>query len=103
MTPGGGKYNDDRRFAREVGRRATRRAAWLRRGERPLAMNLAMIGALGWLVVTPTLAGVFLGRWLDRRFDTGILWSGALLTLGVAIGSALAWRRVGELAREDEP
>jgi ATP synthase protein I len=98
-----GANDDDRRFAREVGRRAAWRAAWLRSGERPLARNLAMIGALGWLVVTPTLAGVFLGRWLDQRLHTGILWSGALLTLGVALGCAVAWRRVRQLEREEEP
>ena len=103
MTSERGESEDDRHFAREVGRRAAWRAAWVRTGERPLAKNLAMIGALGWLIVTPTLVGVFLGRWLDRRLDTGILWSGALLTLGVALGCAIAWRRVRQLDREEGP
>lgn len=62
-----------------------------------------MIGALGWLVITPTLAGVFLGRWLDRRLAAGILWTGALLVAGLTVGCILAWRRIQDIQREDEP
>ena len=93
----------DAELTRSVARRAARRAFWLAHGERSLAQNLAMIGALGWLVVTPTLAGVFFGRWLDHRFGTGIFWTGALIVLGLALGCSLAWRRVQEIQREDEP
>ena len=98
-SPSDGPNKD---LAGSVGRRAARRAFWLRHGERSLAQNLAMIGALGWLVVTPTLAGVFIGRWLDHRLHAGIFWSGALLTIGLALGCVLAWRRVQDLQREDQ-
>lgn len=89
-------------LAHAVGRRSARRAFWLAHGERSLARNLGMIGALGWLVIVPTLAGVFLGRWLDRRFDAGIFWTGALLFVGVALGCFTAWRRIQEIQREDQ-
>ncbi len=89
-------------LARTVARRAARRAFWQAHGERSLAQNLAMIGALGWLVVTPTLVGVFLGRWLDGRLHSGIFWSGALLTAGLVLGCAIAWRRIQQIQREDE-
>jgi ATP synthase protein I len=102
MTPARSPIPDDADLARSTGRRAARRAYWLAHGERSLARNLAMIGALGWLVVTPTLAGVFLGRWLDHRLGSGIFWTGGLLTAGVALGCALAWRRVKEIEREDD-
>lgn len=92
----------DARLVRSIAQRAARRAFWQSHGERSLAQNLAMIGALGWLVVTPTVAGLFLGRWLDRRFDAGIFWTGALLTIGIAAGCAIAWRRIQEIQREDE-
>ena len=36
-------------------RRRKRDEFWRAHGERSLAENLAMIGALGWLIVTPTL------------------------------------------------
>lgn len=74
--------------------RRQREEFWRRTGERPLWRNVSMIGALGWLIVTPTLLGVLIGRWLDVRFGTGIFWSGALIMLGAALGGYLAWQRI---------
>lgn len=79
---------------RAVRLREERSERWKKEGERPLWQNLSMVGALGWLIVTPTLLGVLLGRWLDRTFGTGIFFSGALIFLGITIGSYLAWQRV---------
>lgn len=53
-----------------------------------------MIGALGWTIIIPTLLGVFIGRWLDRTFHSGIFWTLGLLVLGLAIGCTLAWKRM---------
>lgn len=74
--------------------RRERRERWQREGERSLAQNLAMIGALGWTIVIPTLIGLFVGRWLDRTLDSGIFWTLGLLVLGLAIGCTLAWKRM---------
>ena len=59
-------------------------------------MNLSMIGALGWLIVAPTLLGVFLGRWLDSKLGTGVTFSGALTFAGACFGFFLAWHRMNE-------
>ncbi|MFC3675706.1 AtpZ/AtpI family protein [Ferrovibrio xuzhouensis] len=74
--------------------RRNRRALWLREGERSLAQNLAMIGALGWTIITPTLIGIFAGRWLDRLFSAGLFWTLGLLVAGLALGCWLAWKRI---------
>jgi ATP synthase protein I len=74
--------------------RQERRALWRREGERSLGQNLAMIGALGWTVVIPTLIGIFAGRWLDREFHSGIFWTLGLLVAGLTIGCAMAWQRI---------
>jgi len=74
--------------------RRERRARWEREGERSLGRNLAMIGALGWTIVTPTLIGIFAGRWLDRQFGSGIFWTLGLLVLGLTLGCVLAWKRM---------
>ena len=37
--------------------RRGRRERWRREGERSVGQNLAMIGVLGWTIVTPTLIG----------------------------------------------
>lgn len=79
-----------------VERRQSRRAQWEEEGERPLWKNLSMVGALGWLVVTPTLLGVFLGRWFDELLATGVTFSGALTFLGACFGLYLAWKRMND-------
>jgi ATP synthase protein I len=83
-----------------VRRESARRARHRQEGERPLGLDLATIGALGWLVVTPMLGGVLAGRALDRLAGTGILWTGAFLVAGAALGGWLAWRRMMEMGSE---
>jgi len=90
--PHGNKGHEEMR--RVVRLREERSERWKREGERPPWRNLSMIGALGWLIVTPTLLGVLIGRWLDHTFDTGIQYTAALIFLGIAIGGYLAWQRV---------
>lgn len=74
--------------------RQERRARWQREGERSIGQNLAMIGAFGWTIVTPTLMGIFAGRWLDNKLGSGIFWTLGLLVLGLALGCRLAWKRM---------
>jgi ATP synthase protein I len=74
--------------------RRGRQERWRREGERSIGQNLAMIGALGWTIVTPTLIGIFAGRWLDRAFASGIFWTLGLLVAGLAFGCWLAWQRI---------
>lgn len=54
--------------------------------EPSLGARLGQIGILGWMTVVPALAGVLLGRALDRHFDTGVFFSAPLLMLGAALG-----------------
>lgn len=74
--------------------RQERSRRWAEEGERPLWKNLSMVGALGWLIVVPTLLGVLIGRWLDHTFGTGTLFTGALIFVGVSLGGSMAWRRI---------
>jgi ATP synthase protein I len=65
-----------------------------REGERAIGRDLAMIGVLGWTIVTPTLLGIFAGRWLDGVFHSGIFWTLGLLVAGLALGCTLGWKRM---------
>lgn len=69
-----------------------RNRRWLREGDPSLGHRLAQVGALGWIIVTPMLLGIFLGRWLDHSFGTGIFWTAPLLLLGLALGGWSAWK-----------
>lgn len=77
---------------RAVKRRRELRARWRRDGERSMGRNLAMIGVLGWTVITPMVLGIFAGRWLDRRLHSGLFWTLGLFAAGLVVGCVLAWK-----------
>jgi ATP synthase protein I len=79
-------------MADAVRRQRERRRRWLTEGEPSVARFVGQIGVLGWIIVTPTLIGLFVGRWLDHKVGTGIFWSAPLLLVGVVIGCWSAWR-----------
>ena len=83
-------------LAATVRRRAGRDERGRREGEPTLMRQLAAVGVLGWIVVVPLLAGVALGRWLDRLWHGGITFTAAWLLLGLAIGCWSAWRWMHE-------
>ena len=82
----------DEELLAQVRRRAQRAQRWLREGEPTVARQLAAIGVLGWIIVLPLLAGIAAGRWLDHRLASGLLFTGALLLLGLFVGCWSAWR-----------
>jgi ATP synthase protein I len=81
-----------------VNRFGERRRRFRREQGRSLGLALSMVG-LGWLVVIPALLGLFVGRWLDTRFGTGLTLRAGLGLLGLAFGCAAAWKRVARRAR----
>lgn len=54
--------------------------------------SLALIGSVGWPIVLLATGGALLGRYLDERFGTGVRFTLALLTVGTAVGSLIAFR-----------
>ena len=79
-------------LADAVRRQRQRQQRWLREGEPSMVRFVGQIGVLGWIIVTPMLIGLFIGRWLDHKFGSGIFWSAPLLLVGVVIGCWSAWR-----------
>ena len=92
---GDGGLGGEERQLEEAARRAElRREHWLRTGEWPLGRALAMMGRFGWTIVAPILLGAFIGRWLDRTFDSGVFWSATLMFAGAAAGFWAVWKRM---------
>jgi ATP synthase protein I len=84
---------DDRDpLVEQARRRRDRHARWLREGDMSVVRRLAQIGVLGWIIVTPMLAGAFLGRWLDGWLETGVFWTAPLLMLGLVLGGWFGWK-----------
>ncbi len=86
-TPG-----EQDRLVTQTRLRGERHGRWLRDGEPSVGRRLAQIGVLGWIVVVPMLLGLFAGRWLDHRFNSGLFCSAPLLILGAALGCWSAWK-----------
>jgi ATP synthase protein I len=61
--------------------------------------SLSVIGIVGWSVVVPTLVGVALGVWIDKRWPSRFSWALILMISGLMLGSANAWLRI----RRDQP
>lgn len=80
------------RLVTSIRQRSARQDKARREGEPSFGGYLAQVGVLGWTIVVPTLLGMFLGRWIDHRLNSGIFWTGPLLLIGLAIGCWSAWR-----------
>jgi ATP synthase protein I len=57
--------------------------------------GLGMFGIIGWSIAMPTLLGIVLGLWLDRRYPGEFSWTIALLFAGVTVGVLNAWYWIG--------
>lgn len=75
----------------KAARRDRRRLARRDRG-RSFWRSLALVGSVGWPIVTLATAGAFFGHMLDVRWHAGVRWALVLLTLGTTIGCWMAWR-----------
>ena len=83
---------EDDPLVKGVRLRGERNLRRLREGDPSVARRLAQIGVLGWMIVVPMLMGLFVGRWLDRTFNSGVFCTAPLLMLGLALGCWSAWK-----------
>jgi len=84
--------DDQDSLVKEARLRGERHQRWLREGAPSVARQLARIGVLGWIIVIPILIGVFVGHWLDQKFNSGAFWTAPLLMLGGVLGYYSAWK-----------
>jgi len=82
---------DDEQFRRTIAGKEDRKVRARRQGDRGPWFWLGMFGMVGWSVAIPTLMGIAIGVWLDRRFDGRISWTLTMLFIGVALGCWTAW------------
>lgn len=53
--------------------------------------GLGMFGLVGWSVAVPTLAGIFIGLWIDIKHPGRYSWTLMLMVIGLAMGCVNAW------------
>jgi ATP synthase protein I len=92
-------------FSRKVGEVEARKLKTKRRGVQGIWLGLGMFGLIGWAVTIPTLLGVLLGAFLDKRYPSVHSWTLTLLIVGLFVGCLNAWHWVAKeekAIREDE-
>ncbi len=64
------------------------------RGKGILWQSIAAVGVIGWMIAIPTVAGTFLGKYIDSIFTgyEGISWTITFMLIGLAIGIYSVWR-----------
>ena len=68
-----------------------------RRAGRPnIQRGLGTSGIVGWSIAVPTLLGVAVGVWLDRRSGSELSWTLTGLAVGLLVGCIMAWFWVGQ-------
>ncbi|MGO2137076.1 AtpZ/AtpI family protein [Marinobacter sp.] len=85
MSPKKDRSADDIRRSAERMKRA--------RGEPGVSplRGLGAFGIIGWSIAVPTVAGAFLGLWLNKVAPQNFSWPIALILGGVVVGGIIAW------------
>ena len=93
-----GSSND---FTKSIEQQAKRKIKARRNGRHSIWFGLGMFGLIGWSVMIPTLAGITLGLWIDKRWPAQISWTLTLMFVGVVLGCLNAWRWISEERRDE--
>ena len=61
-------------------------------GHRSFWNSLGVLGMVGWPIALGSAGGALVGRWLDARFASGMQFTLLLMSVGLALGSYVAWK-----------
>jgi ATP synthase protein I len=89
------------KLSEKVGLRASRKQHAREQSQRTAWFGLGMFGLVGWSVAIPTLAGIAIGVWLDRRWPGQVSWTLTFLIIGIALGCLNAWYWITQESRRD--
>ncbi len=79
------------RLLDEVARKQARKLRSRAVGKPDLLRGFGASGMVGWSITIPTLIGIALGIWLDRRYTQSFSWTLTLMAIGLVVGSLTAW------------
>ncbi len=97
------RISNRKEFADKIGTKEVRKVKARRKKDRGIWFGLGMIGTIGWSIVVPTLIGVAVGIWIDKRWPSRISWTLTFLFVGLVLGCFNAYYWVKrELKRIEE-
>ena len=80
-----------KQFEESIRTKSQRKLKAMRDGDRSILQGLGLFGMVGWSVIVPTLLGIALGSWIDRRFPSPYSWTLMFLFIGIVLGCWNAW------------
>lgn len=101
MSEGAKDSPPEERLVAAVDKKARRRLKAEAEARRSIWFGLGMFGLVGWAVAVPTLIGIAIGWWLDRKFPGPPSWTLTFLFLGVTLGCYHAWQWIQREGRHD--
>ncbi len=93
------KTNNNKSFEKLVGEKEERKLQ-AQRDKGSVWSGLGLFGMVGWSIAVPTILGVILGIWLDKKYKQDFSWSLSLLLAGLMLGLVIAWNWVQKENKE---
>ncbi|MGK7911338.1 MAG: AtpZ/AtpI family protein [Synechococcus sp.] len=78
-------------FRQQIREKSIRKQQARQEREKGVWFWMGTFGLVGWSVSIPTLGGIALGIWIDRRWPSPYSWTLMLLFAGLGIGCWNAW------------
>ncbi len=91
-----------RSFIRKIEKKEKRKLRAQRKKGQAIWFGLGLFGVIGWSVMVPTLIGIAVGIWADRRWPGQISWTLTFLFAGIILGCLNAWYWVEKERKEIE-
>ena len=89
-------------FIEKIKRKEKRKLRAQRKKGQAIWFGLGLFGVIGWSVMVPTLIGIAVGIWADRRWPGQISWTLTFLFAGIILGCLNAWYWVEKERKEIE-
>ena len=96
------KDSSHEKLARDIRRRERRKIRARNQKDESIWFGLGMFGMFGWSVAVPTVIGVLLGIWIDKKWPSRFSWTITLLIIGIILGCYNAWYWVSKHRKDME-
>ncbi len=91
-----------RSFIRKIEKKEKRKLRARDKKYQAIWFGMGLFGVIGWSVMVPTLIGIAVGIWADRRWPGNISWTLTFLFAGIILGCLNAWYWVEKERKEIE-
>ncbi len=89
-------------FIEKIKRKEKRKLRAKKKKDQAIWFGLGLFGVIGWSVMVPTLIGIAVGIWADKRWPGQISWTLTFLFAGIILGCLNAWYWVEKERKEIE-